>query len=155
VPIVAIYSSPLERAIETATVVAESHGLSVQALQEIGEMRFGSWEGREFQELTAQDGWNNFNTFRIGTSAPNGELILETQARMVRAVTRIRQEHPTGIVTLISHLDPLRALICTYLGIPLDLMQRIEMAPASISVLRLNESSAHVACISVGEEIPL
>src|SRR5262245_47888989 len=74
-PIHAVYSSPLERAIETAEPIARSHDLRVGALEDFGEIHVGAWEGLTMQELEPREDWKLFNTYRSGTRCPGGELI--------------------------------------------------------------------------------
>src|SRR5262249_46036793 len=73
----AVYTSPLERAVETAEPIARLHRLDVQKAEELGEMRIGEWEGLPFAELDAREDWRAFNTFRTGVRPPGGELMIE------------------------------------------------------------------------------
>ncbi len=124
-------------------------------MEELGEIRLGEWQGLTIQELDQRDDWKRFNTFRSGTPAPGGELMLETQARMVRQLLQLRQKHPTGTVAVVSHGDPLRAVLAFFLGIPLDFVLRFEISPASVSVVQLHEWGARVLCINHTGELPV
>src|SRR4051794_1762477 len=77
VPIRAIYTSPLERAIETAEPTAKRHQLKSVCRTELGEIRVGDWEGMAIQELEGREDWRRFNTFRSTTRPPGGELMAE------------------------------------------------------------------------------
>jgi probable phosphomutase (TIGR03848 family) len=134
-----IYSSPLDRALETAEALAQSTGLSVQMREELGEARSGNWTGKTFAELDADPVWRTYNQFRSGTRVPGGELMIETQNRMVGEVIRLRETHPHGKIAVVSHADPIRALLAFFLGMPIDFYQRIEILPASFSILALEE----------------
>ncbi len=138
-PIRAIYSSPLERARETVAPLAARLGLETKTSDAIGEVEFGDWTGRELRELADLAEWQRFNSFRSGTRAPNGELMLEVQARVVSELERLREWHPTEVVALVSHGDVIKALIAHYAGIPLDLFHRVEISPASVSVIALHD----------------
>src|SRR3954453_15450483 len=81
IPIAAIYSSPLERAIETAEPVAKTHQLETIIQQDFIEIDFGEWTNRSIEELRNQKEFQLFYTFRSVTRIPGGELTLETQAR--------------------------------------------------------------------------
>src|SRR5688572_27882304 len=85
-PIRAVYTSPLERAVETAEPIASSHGLTPHVVDDFGEMRFGEWEGLTFEELDRREDWRQFNTVRSRMRAPGGEMMIETQTRMVRQI---------------------------------------------------------------------
>jgi broad specificity phosphatase PhoE len=93
-PIRAIYTSPLERAIETAMPIASQHGISVQRLEDLGEMQFGQWEGVNLNQLEEREQWRRFNTFRSGVRPPGGELMVETQARMIRRLECVSGDIP-------------------------------------------------------------
>ncbi|MGD0618557.1 MAG: histidine phosphatase family protein [Bryobacteraceae bacterium] len=135
----AIYSSPLERALETAAPAARKLGLKVMMSEALSEVDFGEWSGRSLAELDQTPEWRLYNTFRSSTRAPGGELATEVQTRMVEQLTRYSRQHPDQIVAVFSHADAIRLALVHFLGMPIDLMHRIEIRPASISVVRLAE----------------
>ena len=143
-PVRAIYTSPLERARETAAPIARSLALSVQVAEELNELDFGDWTGRSLEELDRLDEWHRFNVFRSGTRAPNGELMLEAQARIVALMERLRVRHSSGQVALVTHGDVIRSALLHYLGMPIDLFQRIEISPASVSAVVLEAHGPRV-----------
>jgi len=132
----AIYTSPLERAIETAEAISQSCGLKPIVREELTEFDFGEWEGRSIESLRGDNAWEQFNRSRSTVVPPGGERMIEVQARMVRESDKIRRNHPNGAAVVVSHGDPLRSLIAYYLGAPLDLMQRMEVSTASITAVR-------------------
>jgi probable phosphoglycerate mutase len=138
-PITAVYSSPLERTRETAAPLAEALGLEVRPCDEAIELDFGGWQGARIPELDADPRWRAFNTLRSMTRAPDGELMPEVQTRIVAAIGRIRDAHRDGVVALFSHGDVIRSAVAYFAGVPLDLFQRIEIRPASITSLRFTE----------------
>ncbi|HLI82449.1 MAG TPA: histidine phosphatase family protein [Bryobacteraceae bacterium] len=134
-----IYSSPLERALETAVPLAEASGLAIETREELGEIRTGNWTGKTFAQLEADPEWRIYNQYRGGTRVPGGEMMIETQARMVGEIVRLRQAHPRGKVAIVSHADPIRAALAFFLGMPIDFYPRMEIQPASVSVVALEE----------------
>ena len=148
----AIYTSPLERAVETAAAVARPHSIEPRRDEEFGEFRMGEWTGQLIADLDRREDWRRFNSFRAGTRAPGGELMLEAQTRMVRRVQALAEEHRDGTVAVVSHADPLRALLAYYLGMPLEMMLRFEISPASLSILELSDWGARVMCMNVAED---
>jgi probable phosphoglycerate mutase len=132
-----IYSSPLERAIETAEPIAARQGLVVRIAQGLNEVDFGDWTGKTFTQLDRLDEWKRFNSHRSGTRIPGGETIGEVLGRSRAELERLTQVHtdPSQPVAVISHGDVLRAIVADGLGMSMDLMQRLELSPASVSVL--------------------
>jgi probable phosphoglycerate mutase len=139
-----IISSPLDRALETAAPLSKDRGIEVEVSDAVTEIGFGEWSGLSMEELSGQPLWSRWNSFRSATRAPGGEIMSETQARMVSEVTRLREESPDGTIALFSHGDPLRSVVAYFLGMPLDFYSRIEISPASISILRLDKITAQL-----------
>jgi probable phosphomutase (TIGR03848 family) len=145
----AVYSSPLERCLETATAVAEPRGLKVETVEDVGEVRYGEWTGGELAELAKQELWRLVQLHPSGARFPNGESILEMQTRAVLACERLRAGHPGETVAVCSHADVIKAVAAHYLGLHLDLFQRLAVGPASVTafgfaplphLLRLNST---------------
>jgi probable phosphoglycerate mutase len=142
-PIEALYSSPLERARETARPIAERLGLEIRVAPGLMELDYGDWTGLTLDQVRASTAWKEFNSFRSCARIPGGELMLEVQARAVAELERLR-EHHAGWVIAVSHGDVIRAAIAHYAGIPLDLMQRLEIGPASVSALSFDAGGVRI-----------
>jgi probable phosphoglycerate mutase len=145
----AIYSSPLERALETAEPVAAQAGVPVRISEAIGEVRFGDWTGRTLLDLAADPLWQRFTSHRSTVRIPGGELMLDLQIRMLQALEEMSRHHPGSTVAVFSHGDPIRVILMHFLGMPLDLIDRLEIATASISVVTLDDGSPRVVSINV------
>jgi probable phosphomutase (TIGR03848 family) len=143
-PIQRIYSSPLERARETAQPLAKKLNLEIQNTSELGEVQFGDWNGATLEDLDRQHLWKQWNSFRTGTRIPNGEMMIVVQARMATFLQKLREDFTGHTVALFSHGDPIRAALAYYLGIPLDYMLRFEVDPASVSVLSITDAGPRV-----------
>lgn len=138
-PLAAVYSSPLERALYTASAIALSHGLPVQQRAELTDIDFGDWTGKSLSELRDDTAFRRFNQQRALACPPKGEPAFEVQARMVRALSEIARLHPRSRVVVVGHADPLRAALAFFLGISLDLARRLEISPGSVSQLEHGE----------------
>jgi probable phosphoglycerate mutase len=132
-PIAAIYSSPLERAMETAQVVGGAHELPVQVEDGVGEARYGQWTGQSIKELAKTPEWTQVQFNPSGARFPEGESLGEVQARAVAAVERLRTEFPDGTLAIFSHADVIKAVVAHYAGVHLDLFQRLVVGTASVS----------------------
>ena len=138
-PIAAIYSSPLERTLETAEAIRGARPLSVTSLDEIGETHCGEWTGQYVNDALRETAlWHEIQRFPSGARFPGGESIFEMQARMVAAIERLRAAHSGETFVVVSHADPIRVAIAHYLGLHLDLFHRIIVDPASITELEFN-----------------
>jgi broad specificity phosphatase PhoE len=147
--IAAVVSSPLERARETAMPIAAAHGLPVAIEPDLNEIDFGDWTGMAFAELHGNPDWQRFNVFRSAVPIPGGESVLAVQARAVAAILRLRAAYPAGEVVAISHGDVVKAILFHFLGMPLDFLRRIEIAPASRSELVLHADDARVRAVNL------
>jgi probable phosphomutase (TIGR03848 family) len=138
-PIAELYSSPLERTRETAQLIAERLKVPVQTEEEVIEVDFGEWTGKTFEELHAIPEWRYFNRVRSTTRPPRGESMLDVAHRAVGVLERLRRAHRDKWIGIVSHGDWIRGAVAQYCGIPLDLFQRIEVHPASITLLQIED----------------
>ncbi len=143
-PLAAIYSSPLERAVQTAEPLAARLQLDIRYCAAFGEIDFGEWAGQRFDALAPDTAWGHWNSFRSGAPLPTGGLMIEIQAGTVAALAALHRQHRDRMVAIFSHSDVIKAALAHYLGTPLDLLQRIEISPASVSVLALHDWGAQV-----------
>jgi probable phosphomutase (TIGR03848 family) len=138
-PLAAIYSSPLERTIQTAVAIAERRDLEVQVRRELIEVDVGDWTGRDFDDLREDPLYVRFNRLRGTTPIPGGELVSEIQSRMISFLEGLRADGPDRPVAIVSHGDCIRCAVAGYLGLALDLIPRLQIDPASITVLRADD----------------
>ncbi len=137
----AVFSSPLERALETAIVLAEAHGLKVEIREQLGEVRIGTWEGLSLRAARRRKLWPTIRFAPSLARFPQGESFVEAQARVVGELESLRRAHKKAIAC-VSHADPIKLAIAHYLGLPLDQFQRLAIEPASVSLLEVHDRSA-------------
>lgn len=147
-PIRHVFSSPLERCLETANPLARKLNLEIHSSDGLNEIDYGDWTGRTLAELRNVEEWKHWNTFRSVARIPAGETMAEASARMVAFIEEVRRDLPDQPVAVVSHGDPLRALILHCLGLSLDLIQRIELSPASVSVLSVGDGQAQIRSLN-------
>ena len=140
VPIKAIYSSPMERARETASPLAEKRNLPLQIRDGLIETGIGDWAGQELKNLRKLPIWKNVQNSPSRFRFPNGESFSECQSRLVNEVEAILKMHKDDeIIACVSHADPIKLLSAYYLGMPLDHFQRLGCDTASVTVLMLSD----------------
>lgn len=150
----AVYSSPLERTMETAEIVARPRGLPVRIREGIGEARYGEWTGQKLEDLAKTDLWQTVQFYPSGARFPEGEALREMQSRAVAEVDAIRADYPEGMIAVVSHSDVIKAIIAHYVGMHLDLFQRLVISPASISILVFGKMGPRLVRLNDTSHIP-
>ena len=138
----AVYTSPMQRAIETAGPLARDRGLRIVPHADLVEIDFGEWTGERIAALDADPRWVRFNRLRSMADIPRGERAIEVQARIVRALEEARVRHPNGTVAFVTHADVIRLAVLHLAGSPIDFIHRFEVAPASITAVSLADEGA-------------
>ena len=148
VKLAAVYSSPIDRTMQTARVIAARHQLSVRSNKQLGEVEYGGWTNRSLKVLARTRLWAQIQRWPSAARFPDGETLREVQVRVVDAVERIVSEHPKNKVCVVSHGDPIKLIVAHYLGVHIDLFQRIVVAPASVSVLSVSSGGPYVLALN-------
>jgi broad specificity phosphatase PhoE len=150
--IVAVYSSPRERAQETASPLTQRLGMRLLVDTELDELDYGDWSGRRFSELQDLMEWQQFNRCREDARIPNGEGMEETVSRTERVLERVRQAHPKGCVALVTHGDWIRTAISHLMRMPFAEVLKLEIATASVTVVGAETSEFRVLSWNEGEQ---
>jgi probable phosphoglycerate mutase len=138
-PICAIYSSPLERAMETAQPLAQVMNLPIQQRPGLMEINFGEWQGKTAKQLHRLKAWKIVQEAPSQMTFPGGESFSEAQIRIVAELDSISEQHAEkDLVACFSHCDAIRVAIAHYIGLPLDFFQRLTAETASINVLSIH-----------------
>jgi probable phosphoglycerate mutase len=133
--IAAIYSSPIERARETALPIARARGLAVRVERGLNELDMGAWSGISLKRAARRPEWAVIQRHPSGFRFPDGESFAEMQVRMTTTLASLVARHPGVAIVAVSHADPIKAVVAQALGMPLDLFQRIMVAPASVTAI--------------------
>lgn len=144
----AIYSSPIDRTMETARAIAEPHRMRVKSSKGLGEVRYGGWTNRSLKSLMRTKLWDTVQRFPSAARFPDGESVREVQARAITEIERIATEHPKGKVCCVSHGDVIKLIAAHYLGVHIDLYQRIVIGPASVSVISLTSYGPRILALN-------
>jgi len=151
----ALYSSPVTRCVETAEYIAQDFDLKINHLDGLGEVHYGSWEGKKIKNLASKPLWHVVQYYPSRMRFPGGgETLREVQFRMVNTLEQLSTQHQEETIVAVSHADAIKLVLAYYLGVHIDLFQRISVSPASVSILYLAEKGA-VRVLRVNDDGPL
>ena len=139
----AVYSSDLQRALHTATIIARRHDLSVVPCPELREISFGQCEGLTFDEMRerypkTESMWAADDP---EMSFPVGESLRTLAERVETFVERLRC-HSANTALVVAHGGPLRVLICCLTGLGPSACQQVHIERASLSIIEINDHHA-------------
>jgi broad specificity phosphatase PhoE len=146
--ITAVYSSPRERAVETARPIAQAAGVGLEIDGHLDELDCGAWTGSAFSALDGDPLWRRWNAARATAQIPSGENMQEVQARVLAYLRRLSAAQPDGRIVVVSHLDVLRAGLLHYLGRSLDAYDSIEIDPAAVSTLVIDRGEGSLRTLN-------
>lgn len=139
-PLAAVYASPLRRAADTGSRIAAARGLDLRTEERLREQCFGAWEGLTRNEVLERDRdlllrWEA----DLGTAPPGGEALSAVQERMLALVEDVRRDHAGSWIALVSHVGPIKALLCAALGAPLATARHLFLDPGTLTVIDWGE----------------
>lgn len=150
-----VYSSPLERALETAGPIAKDAGLKVVKRPELTEIDYGAWQGKTLKQLRRRKLWPAVQNTPSLARFPEGESFAEAQVRICEELIAISKLHkPRAVVAAVSHADIIKLAAAYFLGLPLDQFQRLIIFPASITTLHISEHGARLINLNLTEWKP-
>jgi broad specificity phosphatase PhoE len=138
-----VQTSPLRRARETAQPIADRLRRRLETTPALDEIDVGDWSGMEFDVLSHDRQWHAWNSRRGSVIPPGGEGMRELQHRVVSHIEAIGRLPIRGAV-LVSHAEPIRAVLMHYRGIALDDFARVDVSPASINTITVQRGVAAV-----------
>jgi probable phosphomutase (TIGR03848 family) len=141
----AIYTSPLERAVETARPLAQALELEMIPCDGLIETDYGEWQGQKLKGLSRQKIWKIVQSAPARMRFPGGERFADGQYRICQTLDELATRHdPKELVVCVSHSDPIKMAVAYYLGLPLDLFQRLSISPASLTTLWIGEGGSQL-----------
>ena len=146
VPLKAVYSSPLERAMETAEPIATSHQLEIVQEPGLRDANVGKWQGKSLKALRLTNAWKVVQHSPSRFQFPEGESFIDLQTRIADTLESIIRKHnkPKDIVAVVFHADPIKLAVAHFLGLPLDHFQRLSCDTGSVSALYAGEMGANL-----------
>jgi probable phosphoglycerate mutase len=146
--VTAVYSSPLERARETAAPIARALGHEVVVDDGLLELDMGEWTGLELKAARKRKEWATIQRYPSGFTFPGGESFLAMQTRITSTLDRLRAAHPGQTIVAVSHADPIRAAVAHAMGTHLDLFQRVVVSPCSLTAIAYGDEGPTVLTVN-------
>ena len=143
-----LFTSPLERTMETASLIAERQNLEPVICEALNEISCGDWSGAPFEKLVKDEAWLRFNRFRSTARIPGGELAVEVQCRVISKIEEWRNRYPAKKVAAVSHGDVIKSALMHFTGMPIDFIHRIRINTASITAIAVSEYGAEVLFVN-------
>jgi broad specificity phosphatase PhoE len=147
IPLAAVYTSPLARAMETARVVAAAHGLQSAVVDDLREIDRGDVEPLQFEDYPRELQAALLDA-PATVSFPGGESYEELRARVVAAVASIVSRHEGKNVAAISHSGPIRAALATWLQVAPDAGFRLDQRFAAVNVIDWSDGIPFVRLVN-------
>ncbi len=141
-PWAAIYSSPLKRAVDTASAVANDRGLTIELRDDLKEIRYGEWEGKTVEEVDEayHDDYIRWTADPAWCPPTGGETAIAIAQRAMHVITEIKERHTTGDVLVVSHKATIRIAIANLLGIDVGRFRfRLDCPVCSLSVVEFTK----------------
>ena len=143
-----IYSSTVERALETARILAEEWGAELREEPRLDESRFEGWVGKTYHELRDDENFKLYFDSPTRSRFSEAEGMIDIQRRALDAVEHIVQEVKTGRAAAVSHSDVIKPVLAHYLGMDLDAIHRLSVANASSSLIDFKETPPRIRYIN-------
>jgi broad specificity phosphatase PhoE len=147
----AVQSSPQQRCLETAAIVASARGLEVAPVPHLDELDYGVWTGCSFAELEHRPDWRRWNSARAATRPPLGESMREAQSRVMAHLAAMHAAQPRGAIVMVTHAEVIRAAVLKIMALPLDDWGRIEVPPASVTRIEIRSRTHAIVRLSGGK----
>jgi len=145
----AVYSSPLERAFETAEIITSNRGLEISVKEEMADTEVGAWTNMKLKECAELEEWKSVQATPSQFKFPEGESFVDVFDRMSNVVRSIVASNEGKNIVVTSHRDPIIILLASYLGVHMDSFQRIPCKPASLTEVAFFNGIGTVESVNV------
>jgi broad specificity phosphatase PhoE len=145
-----VISSPLQRSLQTATIIGKRFGIDVARDHRLIDFHIGQWEGKPPAEVMASEAYEQFFTNPLATRIPGGETFQEVKNRAVAAVEQTLEDNPAGAtIAIVTHARVIRVLLTHYMSAPPSTYHFLRIHPGSISVLAFSYESQRPRVIAI------
>ena len=148
--ITAAYRSPSLRCEQTATLLGQP---DAEVLPGLDECDYGAWTNKKLVELAGEPLWSTIQQQPSAVEFPGGEAMLDMRARAVDAIWSIRRRHDEGVVVVVSHGDVIKAILSDALAQDFDDFQRLNVGPASVSIVVYSHDRPFVVCMNANSDV--
>jgi broad specificity phosphatase PhoE len=154
--LVELIASPLQRALQTAEVIGKRFDIELARDNRLIDFHLGLWEGKSPEAAVDTPAYQQFLADPVAASMPEGESYQEVKRRAVAAVEQALEDNPSGTsIAIITHARVVRVLLTHYMAAPPATYHRLQINPASISVLSFPHDSSHPRVLAVNWTGPL
>jgi probable phosphoglycerate mutase len=154
-PISAVYSSPMDRTMETAEPIADALNQDVIVRKGLLELDFGKWQDKKLSKLRKKELWKTVQSAPSHMRFPDGESFAEAQLRAANEIKALAAQHDDReLVVCVGHSDLIKLIVAYFIGLPLDQFQRLMISTASITTLFVGKSGAFLINMNHSVEPP-
>ena len=147
-PLLIVESSPRRRARHTAGIIAALRDTTVRIVPQMDEVDFGSWAGQTFEALAADPQWQRWNKYPGVSRTPAGDTVRDVQARALAHFRKLEQTFVEETIAIVTHAEVIRSVVSLALQAPIDEYARIEIGPASLTTLTIEEGQLQLESVN-------
>ena len=149
-PISSIYTSPLRRAYNTATILAKPHNLDLKVTDDLIEIQSGDWQGLYIDEIKQRwpELWQQARTDVSNVTMPNGESFSQVTERAVKAFNTIVANNPVNQVVIVTHEVVIKVIVVHVLGATNSIYRRFEVGNASLSTIQITDGNTRLVTLN-------
>ena len=148
IPLDAIFTSPMLRAVETAEFLIGERGLKIRLTADLAEIDYGLWVGKTFDEVMEEEAYTVYHRTPRHAHPPGGEKMTEVRRRAVGFIEGLRGKYQKGRIAVVSHADVIKTILVHYLGMDLNYLQKFRIDNTSLSLLWFQKNISRVMAVN-------